>query len=765
MSDPLHPRGIGPQNWRWREGELTVTRSICWSAPGCHGGCGVLLYVDDEGRLVKVEGDPANPFNQGALCPRGLASADTIYHPDRLQHPLIRAGARGEGRWRRASWDEALDRIAGEFLAIRREQGPESVLFLKGTARDISPYISRLAYSFGSPNFVACGPASGNACFMPRQSLLFATAGDFQVADCSQHHAARYDDPTWRRPETILLWGSNAVHSNPDGFLGSWIVRCAQRGSQLVVADPRQTWLASRARHWLPLRPGSDVALALAFLHVIIDEGLHDADFVTRWTHGFDQLAARVRPCTPIWAAEKTGVAPQRIAAAARFVGRSRPLAVQWGLGIDMQRSATAAAQAVSAIWTVLGQVDVPGGMVVARHPYGIRRRGEREGFPRIRVPKLGLERYPLFAHGIPYGQGDSMLDQLESGRPYPIQAAWVQSTGLLPGSFADPARALRLLRGLRFVAMADLFMTPGATALADVLLPVCSFAERDGLRHAFYQLSAINKAIEPLGESRSDMEICLQLGRRLAPEAWPWDGVQQLFSQMTHPAGVEFAALRERQPMVPGLRYRRHERGELRADGEPGFETPTGRIELYSTELERCGLDPLPGWQEPWYDPARQPELCRDYPLRLITGARVPVFFNSEHRNVPALRAFNPHPWVELHPDDAAAAGLADGAWGWVETHYGRCKRKLRVTPELLPGCAHAQASWWNPDGGPSERQGLFDLPELCTNNLLPSQLQGDSGFGYPFRAMRCRVVPAEPPGEGIDWSSVTGLDKGGAP
>ncbi len=748
-SDDLLPRGAGPRNWRWQDGEHTLTRSICWSPPGCHGGCGCLLRVDGAGRLVSIEGDPSNPFNQGSLCPRGLAGLDTIYHPDRLLRPLLRDGPRGSGRWREVDLEVALDRAAGTLDRIRRESGPESVVFLKGTGRDISPWISRLAYSFGSPNYFALGPANGNACFMPRMSTAYATFGHFMVPDCSQYHADRYDNPEWRPPQTMVIWGANPVHSNPDGFLGAWIVHCMERGTELIVVDPQLTWLAGKARHWLPLRPGSDAALALAFLHVIIDEELYDPDFVARWTHGFDALAERVRPCTPAWAAAITGLPAERIQTAARQLGRSRPACIQQGMSVDTSPDAAATAHAIGSLWALLGQVDVPGGMMVARHPFGVPRRGPSSAaYPQVKRPKIGLDRYPLFEHGIPYGQGDALLDQLDSGEPYPLRAAWVQGNNTVVSSFADPERAHRLLRQLELVVVLDLFHTPTTQSYADIVLPVCSFAERDGLRNSFFQLSAINRAIAPRGQSRSDMEICLEMGRRLAPDDWPWEHVNGLFDDILGSADLSFAELRERMPLCPGLRYRRHERGELRSDGQPGFETPTGKLELYSTEFERFGLDPLPAYTPGYYHRPEAASLRRDFPLDLVTGSRVPVFFASEHRNVPALRAFNPDPLVHVHPGDAGTLGLDDGAWVWVVSHHGRCKRRVAVSEQVQPGCVHAQAHWGNPEGTTS---GASDHWELNVNNLLPSHLQGPSGFGYPFRSQRCRLEPvgAAPPGE----------------
>ena len=278
------------KKWRWQEGEYTVTRGSAWSGPGCHLGCGVLLYTDKSDRLIKVEGDPDNPFNQGRLCSRCLAVKDVTNHSDRLKMPLKRIGERGENKWQSISWEEAYDTIEKEFTRIKNEYGAESVIFAQGTGRDIAPYISRLAWSFGSPNWTCLG-LSGNACYLPRVAGCLATTGSFWVADCSQTSPLRYDNPDYQIPECMLIWGNNPIVANADGFFGHWVVDLMKRGTKIIVVDPRLTWLASRAEQWLQIRPGTDAALALGMLNVIINEGLYDKEFVEKWTYGFDKLS------------------------------------------------------------------------------------------------------------------------------------------------------------------------------------------------------------------------------------------------------------------------------------------------------------------------------------------------------------------------------------------------------------------------------------------------------------------------------------------
>ena len=201
----------------WQEGEYTVTRGSAWSGPGCHNGCGVLLYTDNDGKLAKVEGDPENPFNQGRLCSRCLDVKEVVDHPDRLKYPMKRAGERGEDKWERISWNEAYDLIESKFREIIKDYGAESIIFGQGTGRDIMSILHRLAYAVGSPNWGNIG-LSGNACYLPRVAACQVTAGAYSVVDCAQYLPDRYNDSRWEPAECLIIWGNNPVVSNGDGF-------------------------------------------------------------------------------------------------------------------------------------------------------------------------------------------------------------------------------------------------------------------------------------------------------------------------------------------------------------------------------------------------------------------------------------------------------------------------------------------------------------------------------------------------------------------
>jgi len=737
-------------SWTWEEDDHRVVRSVARTGPGCHEGCGVLLYVKD-GKLVKVEGDPDFPFNQGRLCPRCLALPQVVYHPDRLTHPLRRVGKRGEGKWKRITWEEAYDEIVRSFNDVKKKHGPESVIFCHGTARDIGPYVAKLAYSFGSPNRVCFGPLQGHACFAPRRTTLAATTGGMEVADCAQFFADRYEEKQWKAPQCLIIWGTNPLSSNPDGFLGHWIIESMKRGTEIIVVDPRKTWLATRARTWMQIRPGTDGALALGMLNVIINEKLYDEEFVRRWTHGFDELKKRVQDYPVEKVSEITWIPKDKILEASRRYAAAKPAAIQWGVAVDQTKECIPTSHAIIALWTITGNLDVPGGNVFRGSSFEYEATLGKEFnplTPELRKKKIGTGIYPLldqpyYVHAV----GSVAIDQIFTGTPYPIKAAWIQATNSFVCGSADPRRIYDSFKKLDFVALVDLFMTPTAAAFADIVLPVSTYAERDGVGVAGGNVSSIgvtNQAIEPVGECKSDMEINLELGRRLNPQAWPWQNVREMFSEMLKPTGLTFEELRNRGFVYDKFEYRKYEKGLLRPDRSPGFNTPTGKVELYSTEFEKCGLDPLPYYEEPPESPVATPEIARDYPLVLTTGARSSESFLSEHRQIPLLRQMNPDPVTEIHPETAGKLGIKDGDWIYIENRHGRCQQRAKLTTGIHPGVIQSQHGWWFPEE-PEAEPSLFGAWKSNINLLLPSGWVGRSGLGYPFKAQMCRVYKKE--------------------
>ena len=738
--------------WQWQDGEYTVTRTTAWSGPGCHDGCGVLYYTKD-GKLEKVEGDPDNPFNQGALCMRCLEMPEFVNNPTRLGHPMKRAGERGENRWERVSWEEALDLIEEKVRAIWKDYGPESIVCHIGTGRNNCDQIPYLCYAaFGSPNF-SMGYLAGDSCFCPRSASMASQNGDFMIADCSQQFEKRYDESTgWRCPEVIVNWGCNAVVSNSDNFFGGWIVDCMQRGSKMITIDPSLTWLASRSAYWLRVRPGTDAALAMAMLNVIISEDLYDHDFVAKWCYGFDELAERVRDWTPERAAEVCWVEAEDIVGAARLYAQADPAAIQWGLKLDQTTNATATACAVNSLWAITGNVDNPGGNIIIRNAFD-QNLSYGYGYhllpPEVQAKRLGAE-FPLMSRAgySSSAHADSVLKAIETGEPYPIRMVWMTSTNPIANMGADAPRLFRALKSVDFVVVNDLFMTPTAIAFADLVLPAAMSPERNSQRCWWVPNRTLTKVTQ-YEECVSDDDLVTMVGKRLHPENFPWDDnvgwINHIFEHETNDE-LPYKSFEEAQKVVwsyPAFTYLKHEKGLLRPDGQPGFNTPSGRIELYNTNLMLWGYDPLPDFKEPSCSPVSSPELAEKYPLVLTTGARSFEFFHSEHRQEGTTsRELHPDPLFEMSPAAAEAAGLSEGDWAWIENQRGRCRQKLHVNPSLDDRVVRAEHGWWFPEteGAEPNLYGVFDSN---INNLTPQCENGDTGFGAPYANQLCRVYP----------------------
>ncbi|MCC6888715.1 MAG: molybdopterin-dependent oxidoreductase [Hyphomicrobiales bacterium] len=701
----------------------TVLKSVCRS---CHGGCGVLLHVRDE-TLVKVEGDPHSPLNHGRLCPIGTVTRDLVYHPDRLKHPLRRQGPRGSGKWERISWDQALDSISERLLAIRAQYGPEAIALGTGTGRHHSRWVSRFGHALGTPNW--CEPGFAQ-CFHPRVNTCILTFGDFPVSDYTG------DTP----PGCILFWGHNPLNSGPDGETRFNVREALDHNPKLIVVDPRETDLARRAQVWLQVRPGADDALALAMLNVVIGEKLYDQSFVSRWTHGFDALAEQVRAYTPEWAEPITWVGADKIRAAARLFARTRPALMEWGCAIEHTPKCIQTVRAVSMLPAITGNIDVPGGWVFGMHGIGRFPSLIERLAPEVNAKRLGADRFKLLGGDgadLPAAHIPTLLQAMREGRPYPVKAFLVFGNNTLT-TYANAAQVHQSLMQLDFMVCADLFMTPTAE-LADIVLPAASWPELNQLAGlptvAANVVLAQQKAVQ-IGECRSDEEIFVALARRMKLSACT-EPVEEVLNSQLAAGGLNmtFDELKQKGFVKVPFRYRKFEDG--------GFRTPTGKIELYSTRLEELGYAPLPFYEEPPESPLSAPSVAAEYPLVLTTGARIPFYFNSEHRQLDKLRRAYRDPRVDIHPDTARDHGIRDGEWIWIETRRGRMQHRARVTTRIDPRVIAAEHGWWFPED-PAPEYGVWrSNVNLLTDNRPPY----DPAMGtYQLRALLCRVRKVTP-------------------
>lgn len=737
-----------------------IVRTVTWSAgPGCHGGCGVFMHVKD-GKLIKMEGNPDHPYNNGRLCPRALTIKEFIYHPDRLRTPLKRTGKRGENKWEKISWEEAYDLVEHRMGQIRDDHGAESMVFIQGTGRNVGGWLLLVAYSYGSPNWLQ-GGLTGNSCFHPRLVCMRMTQGDYTVPDCSQFFQERYDHPEFELPETIMIWGQNPANTCNDGFMAAWIIDCMKQGSKSIVIDPIYTWVASKADIWLQIRPGTDGALALGLLHVIINEGLYDKAFVEKWTHGFDKLSERVQEYPPDKVSQITWIPKEKIIEAARLFATSHPASIQWGVPVDLAPEGAQVANSVIHLWAITGNIDIPGGMAIARMaydvpPYPMSQEAIAEYYGDVMPPeqmakRIGIEEYPVAREFHWRAQADMVLEAMLTDKPYPLKGAWIAGNNMLV-SAANPRKYQEALDRLDFIVTSDVFMNPTIVALADVVLPAGSMAERDGIRAWWTPLNAMQKAID-VPDCKPDEEICLEMARRFNPNL-KWRNLRELYDDFLKPSGMNYDELKEKGWVFPPeghptQPYRRHEKGLLRKDGKPGFNTPTGKVELYSTHLERMGYDPLPSYEEPHMSPYSTPELAKEYPLILSTGRRSVLYFHAEHRNIKPLRELEPHPVVEIHPDTARSLGINDGDWVWLENPHGKCKRKARYFHGIHPKVVQSPHGWWLPEKKPEDLYGLW---EVNINTLIPDGTQAKCGFGGgQYKSIMCKVYKADEGIEGI--------------
>jgi thiosulfate reductase/polysulfide reductase chain A len=694
----------------------------------CHGGCGALITVEG-GVITNITGDPDNPMNKGKLCPLGAASLEQVYNPRRLKYPMRRVGARGDGQWQRISWDEAYDEIAGKLRAAIDRDGAESIWVGTGTGRHHFGFVSRFANAIGTPNW--CEPGTAQ-CFRPRVHGSVLTMGQLPVCV--------YTNDIY--PELILFWGHNPLYSGPDGELGFGVREALARKPKTIVVDPRETYLAKKADLWLQLRPGTDDALALAMLNVIIGEGLEDREFVDRWCHGFEDLAERVRQFTPEWAEPITWVGAEKIRAAARLYAQTKPSMLEWGCAIEHTPACFQTVRALLCLPSITGNIDQPGSWSFGMTPLPplpqlfdkmpMEQQKKRLGFDQYKVLSGELAQLPS-AH-IP-----TVFEAIRTGKPYPVRTGMIFGNNAL-STYGDVKKVYETLMALDYLVVAELYMTPTAE-LADLVLPVATWAEVDAMPAVpFYAQNVIlaqQKTIQ-FGECVQDEEIMAEICRRLGTEHGR-ESPQEVYDQMLR-AKVDFGweDLKRMGFYQPEFRWRKYE--------DRGFNTPTGKIELYSTHLEKFGYDPLPSFEEPPESPVSTPELAKDYPFILITGARIPMYFQSEFRQLPKLRKGRPEPECELHPETAAALGVAQGDWVSIETLRGKCRQKVRIFEGIDPRVVHVQHGWWFPEEEDTPDHGNWRSNANTLTSIDPPYC---SAMGtYQLRALLCRVVKVESAG-----------------
>ncbi|MEG2933596.1 MAG: molybdopterin-dependent oxidoreductase [Gordonibacter sp.] len=732
-----------------------IVRTCGWSPPGDHPvGCGMKLTIKD-GKLVHVEGDEQHPVTQGRLCIRCLDLPEVVHSPERIIHPMKRDPKdRGKDKWEQISLDEAYHLIADRVAEIKQDFGAESIVVYGGTGREASLYYYPLGFAtLGTPN--VCYPHSGFSCYGPRCSITdYILGAGYPEIDFAGYFEDRYNNPEFELPEWIVCWGKMPLASNGDGMFGHAILDMMKMGTRVIMIDPRITWLgAFEGNMTLQLKPNTDAALGLGLINVIIQEDLYDHDFVENWCFGFDELAERAAEFPPERVEELTWVRADDLKEVARTIGKARPVSFAWGLPVDQNPNGVQAGHTIIALAALTGMIDVPGGLTLGP-PHGLfgswRFSTRFQISDELYAKRIGANDYPAVSNAMSSTHPDLTLDTLETGEPYELHMAWFNSVNILsPTCCAQPERWYKALLKMDFNVIQDLFMTPTAMALADVFLPLSTFAEHDGLVLTHYGrnpafMGAMNKALQ-IGECRSDIEHCMELGKIINPDGWPFEDAADFFNQQVgEEFDFDFDGLRDMCLYQPEYTYRKYEKGMLRADGEPGFDTVTGKVELYSTLFDAWGEDPLPYYEQPRWDQISRPEDAEEFPLLMTTGAREYTSFHSEHRQIPMMREIKRYPDIEINPATAAQFGIEDGDWVRVENQLGSAIEKAHLVETIDPRVVHCRHGWWYPEQE-GEAPNLYGVFKSNINSLIPHKEIGKLGFGAPFKCVMCKITKVD--------------------
>ena len=698
----------------------SVVKSHCRM---CHGGCGVLVYVKD-GKIAKIAGDPDCPINHGTLCSKGIGASQLVYHPDRLTYPVRRVGSKGSGKWERISWDEALDAIAEKILNYKESFGAESIVMGYGTGRENEAVIYRFANLLGSPNTLT----AGHFCYGPRIATTIITCGTNPIVDYENN------------PKCIMVWGNNLVISNPDCYKGEPFSTALDAGAKLIAVDPRLTRIAARADIWLPLRPGTDTALALGMCNVIIQEELYDKEFVENYVHGWDAFVRRVNEYPLKKVEEITWVPKEKIQEAARLFATTKPAAIQWGVAIEQQVNCADNNRALLALMGITGNIDVQGGQMLFSSPKirNVGQFGAHKMLSREQAKKrLGGDRFRLagnFAIINPKCVWDAILEE----EPYPVKMLFFISSNpvLTRGNAREVYRALE---AVEFMAVADFFMTPTAE-LADIVLPAATWLEMDYIGDFWKRHGYIlpRRKVVQIGECRSDHEMLNDLAHRVGQGEHWWDTFEGGLDHILEPMGITWKDFEKMDYIRGDVNYRKYK--------EKGFSTPTGKFELYSTLLEKWGYDPLPQFREPPEGPNSSPEIYKKYPYILITGRRQPGFFHTENRQLPWLRELHKDPVVEIHPETAEKEGIGEGDWVIIESPRGKVRQRARLFAGMDPRIVSAEHAWWFPENKDPGHGWDESNINILTSNAYEDC---DPAMGATHvRTLLCKISPEESKG-----------------
>lgn len=702
----------------------------------CPDACGVLITIED-GRATKIQGDPAHPVTRGFLCAKVAKYLDRVYSTERVLYPMRRVAVKGPAGpsddarssqvFQRITWDEALDEIVQRFQGISQEFGSEAILpysyggtlgVLNGSSMD-----RRFFHRLGASQLAR------TICSMAGEEGLKSVIGMKWGTEPEQFAHSRY----------IIAWAAN-IHGN-NVHLWPFIEEARRKGAKLVVIDPYRTRTAACADWYLPINPGTDAALALAMMHVIINEGLYDSDYVSRYTLGFEQLRQKVQEYPPERVAQRTGISVADTVKLAREYATTRPAAIRVNYGVQRSEGGGMAMRAITMLPCITGSwKEVGGGLQLSMSgAFGLN----REGLDRPDLMLKALGRPARVVNMVELGKALNTLDHP------PIKGLFVYNSN--PAAVCPNHN--EVIRGLRrpdlFTVVHEQFLTD-TTDYADIVLPATTFFEHKDLQTAYghYYAQMSSQAIEPLGECRSNVEVFRGLAERMGFE-------EECFRESVDE--MMDVALASKNPWLAGIDRARLEReGHVRLNFEgrlscnssqfsvPGsqpefflpfamgnFPTASGKAELYNESLKAQGLDPVVEFTPP--SESRHGEKAKAFPLELL-ARKSDNFLNSTFSNVPSVRRMEEMGLLEISQVDARARGIAEGDTVRVFNHRGDLLLKARVDGAVQPGVVCARLSWAKLTGGGRNV------------NVLTSEKLTDLGNSATFYSVLVEVELSKP-------------------
>ena len=711
----------------WRKGLCGICPAGCWVEVGF-----------TKGKLVDIRADSSHTL--GMICRRGKHAPEIVYSKHRVKHPMKRMGPKGSYDFTRISWDEAYELIAGNLVKIKQESGPEAVSIYTGRgAQELSlcdlyqpkgvvvSSASNILFPFGSPNTTGVGAL----CYVSLHMIApHVTMGRMQMNMFTDIENA----------EIVVVWGTNPATDSPPADMQR-LEAAAKRGAQIVVIDPRRTETAIRTNaQWIPIRPGTDCALALSMIEVIIDEDLYDEDFADNWCHGYDDLKTYVQHFQPEVVESITWVAADTIRDLARRIYRASGASLLMYTGLEYSNSGVQSARAVLTLFALANQLDVPGGIGLAmlNSEFPINRSCNLDT-PNLDLA-IGRSEFPVYTSYRGEAHTIALVDSVLKGQPYQTRALIIHGASLLT-SWPQTPIWREVLSKLDFVVCIDRQPTADA-AYADIVLPATTMFENYSYMTYGPIFRLRERIIEPVGQARNDYLIMAKLADYLGYGHLFPQTEEEMIRFVLKGSGYTLEDVKAAGGWVriptPIMEYKKWQKGGLRRDGKPGFDTPTGRFEIWSTTLEEYGYEPLPKYIEPTEGPLGSPQLLKKFPLVFNSGARPQTDFRSQHHGIEGLIMDTPEPIVEINIEDAEKRGIRSGDLVRVTTPRGSVPFRAKASADIIKGCVECMFGGGTPVGPTAWKE--WNVNELTDINNY------DRISGFPvYKALLCDVHKVE--------------------